>query len=202
MSVVNFSMYPYRVMVNNRMDRTPDPEYSYMVKLIFPKNKTDIMNLTWHNVTEKFDSVSSLKLKLIDRFSEFIPSVPTFQVGYFGRGNQKNWIVGIEVLKKMYNFYNEGDDIKLWCDGKNKENSRKRSKEEKDSAIEPKSKKRRDESVEDEIHAQLEQKHGQAYKGAAYTLWAKCIKNGHHESYEYPPDIPLITGEQRGKKKR
>ena len=54
-------------------------------------------------MSEKFDSVNGLKLKLIDSFPEYVPSSPTFQVGYLvGRRNQKRWIVQQEDLKMMY----------------------------------------------------------------------------------------------------
>lgn len=46
---------------------------------------------------------------------------------------------------------------------------------------------------------QLEEKHGDKYSGPAYTLWAKFIRNGRHKSYDEPPPIPLITGEQKGR---
>ena len=37
------------------------------------------------------------------------------------------------------------------------------------------------------------------YTGPQYNLWAKFIRNGRHKSYDEPPPIPLITGEQRGR---
>ena len=159
------------------------------------------MDLMWHKMSEKFDSVNGLKLKLIDSFPEYVPSSPTFQIGYLeGRGSQKRWIVRIEDLKKMYESFNEEDDIKLWCEAKGKENSGKRGNENRED--EPKSKRERNYDVEAEIRAQLEEKHATKYTGPVYVLWAKFIRNGRHESYDTPPPIPLITGEQRGKKKK
>ena len=38
------------------------------VRIINPKNKRDFMELMWHNISEKFDSV---KLKLIDSLLEY-----------------------------------------------------------------------------------------------------------------------------------
>ena len=157
------------------------------------------MELMWHNMSEKFDSVNGLRLKLMDSFPEYVPSSPTFQVGYLGgRGNQKHWIVQQEDLKVMYKSFNREDDIKLWCESKVKEEGRgKRGNENKEE--EPKSKWEKNEDIESEIRAQLEEKHGEKYSGPTYTLWAKFIRNGHHKSYDEPPPIPLITGEQRGR---
>ncbi len=79
------------------------------------------MDLTWHNMSEKFESVTSLKLKLMDAFPQYVPASPTFQVGYLeGRGSQKRWIVCPEDLTKMYESFNNGDVIKLWCEAKGK----------------------------------------------------------------------------------
>ena len=66
------------------------------VRIINPKNKRDFMELMWHNMSEKFDSV---KLKLIDSLLEYVPSSPTFQVGYLeGHAHHKHWIVRQEDL--------------------------------------------------------------------------------------------------------
>ena len=67
-------------------------------------------------MSEKFED---MKLKLINNFADYIPSYPTFQMGYFeGRRNQKRLVVQLEDLKQMYQFFKEGDNIKLWCEGK------------------------------------------------------------------------------------
>lgn len=123
----------------------------------------------------------------------------TFQIGYLeGRGNQKHWIVQQEDLKKTYESFNPEDDIKLWCESKAKEEGRgKRGSENKEEEL--KSKREKNEDIETEIHVQLEEKHGNKYSGPAYTLWAKYIRNRRHKSYDEPPSIPLITGEQRGR---
>ena len=160
---------------------------------------SDFIELTWYNMSDKFDSVNGLKLKLMDSFPEYVPSLPTFQVGYLeGRGSQTRWIV--QDLKMMYESFNPEDVIKLWCESKVKEDGRgKRGRENKEE--EPKSKREKNEDIESEIRTQLEEKHGDKYSGPAYTLWAKFIRNGRHKSYDEPPPILLITGEQRGRVK-
>ncbi len=155
------------------------------------------MDLTWHNVSEKFKSVTSLKIKLIDSFPDYVASTPTFQVGYLeGRGLQKRWIVCLADLTKLYESFDIGGEIRLWCEAKGKGVSRQHTIEKDD---EPKSKRKKADEQEAEIRAQLEEKHASSYTGPQYTLWAKFIRNGRHESYDKPPPIPLITGQQRGR---
>ena len=167
--------------------------YTYCVRIINPKNKRDFMELMWHNMSEKFDSVNGLKLKLIDSFLEYVPSSPMFQVGYLeGRAHHKRWIVRQDDLKLMHESFNPEDDIKLWCEAKVKEESRKKGNENKEEQ-------ERNEDIETEIRVQLEEKHKDKYTGPAYTLWAKFIRNGHHKSCDEPPPIPLVTGQQRGR---
>ena len=157
------------------------------------------MELTWRNMSEKFESVKDMKLKLIDSFPDYVPSTPTFQVGCFeDRGNQKRWVVQLEDLKQMYQSFREGDSIKLWCEAKGKENHLKRANENKDD--EPKSKRERQKDIESEICSELEAKHGAKFTGPVYTLWAKGMAA--MRAMIPPSNIPLITGEQRGRKKR
>ena len=125
------------------------------------------MELMWHNMSDKFDSVNGLKLKLMDSFPEYVPSALTFQVGYLeGRGSQKRWIVQQEDLKMMYESFDPEDVIKLWCESKAKEEGRgKWGSENKEE--EPKSERENNEDIGSEICMQLEEKHGDKYSGSA-----------------------------------
>ena len=94
----------------------------YRVRVINPQSKRDYVDLTWHDMTEMFDSVVKLKENLIESFPEYVPSTLDFQVGYLeGRNSQKRWIVRSADLEKMYEAYEEGEEIKLWCEGKVKD---------------------------------------------------------------------------------
>ena len=162
------------------------------------------MDLTWHKMTERFDSVTQLKLKLIDAFSEYIPSTPAeFQVGYLeGRGSQKRWIVRSADLEQMYDSVYEGDVIKLWCEGKSKDCARGQKRKNEGQSVEPPPKRDRQAEEEKEIRTKLEKKHCDKYTGPQYTLWAKFIRMGRHDNYDDPPSIPLMTGEQKGQSKK
>ena len=120
-------------------------------------------------MSEKFDSVNGLKLKLIDSFPEYVPSSPTFQVGYLeGRAHHKRWIVRQEDLKLMYESFNPEDDIKLWCEAKVNEESRKRGNENKEE--EPKSKRERNEDIETDSCAAGGKTWGQVHWPSLHTV--------------------------------
>ena len=161
------------------------------------------MDLTWHNMSERFDSPTRLKLTLMEQFSEYLPSTPEFQVGYLeGRGSQKRWIVRSEDLGSMYESFHEGDEIKLWCEGKSKDNARGRKHRNESENEDPAPKRDHQAEEEREIRTKLEKQHANRYTGPQYTLWAKFIRMGRHESYDNPPPIPLMTGEQKGRPKQ
>ena len=149
-------------------------------------------------------NVTQLKLKLIDSFSEYVPATHEFQVGYLeGWGSQKRWIVRSEDLEKMYDTFYNGDEIKLWYEGKSKDshsargqNARERLRMMNHLVSEIVKLMKRD------IHTKLEKKHGDKYTGPQYTLWAKFIRMDRHEIYEHTPPIPLMTGEQKGRSKK
>ena len=134
------------------------------------------MDLDWHNMTSKFQSVNDLKMKLIDSFPEYIGPSPNFQVGYLeGHGSQKRWIVRMDDLRALYNTFEEGDTMKLWCDGKEKEEGQGCKRKNDDKLEESKSKKERNDEIEADIRTQLEEKHSTDYTAPQYSLWAKLI---------------------------
>ncbi len=197
--------------VTTQLTQSSSP-LSYRVRIINPKNKRDYMDLTWHKMSERFDSAVQLKQRLIESFSEYVPSTLEFQVGYLeGRGSQKRWIVRSEDLETMYDSNYVNDVIKLWCDGKSKDGARGQKHRNEAESDEPPTKRIRDEpptkrdrqaEEEREIRTKLEKKHGDKYTGPQYTLWAKFITMGRHDTYDDPPSIPLMTGEQRGRPKQ
>ena len=66
--------------------------YTYMIKLINPKRKSDFTIRNWYDVGEKFDTISDLKCKLMATFSDEL-SAKTFQLGYLEPPSQaKRWL--------------------------------------------------------------------------------------------------------------
>ena len=98
---------------------TAQLKYSYFVRIINPKKKSDYIARMWHNVTQAFQSPTALKIKLMDSFPSDIPNSMNFQVGYFEPpNNTKRWIVEERDLETMYGFYESGAKINLWCEAR------------------------------------------------------------------------------------
>ena len=125
-----------------------------------------------------------------------------------GRSTQQ-WIFSAEDLQCMYESASDDGEILLWCDKKvDDKPSRKRKNTEPpmdDDASSSKVSKSND-ANEELLHIvdQLKEKHSKKYTLPQLRLWAKFIQSRRHESYEEPPDIPLITGKvdvNRGGKK-
>ena len=57
--------------------------YSYKVKIINPLKKSDVITRELHHFNSKFESVLSLRLKLIEHLKEHVPSTVDFNVGYY-----------------------------------------------------------------------------------------------------------------------
>lgn len=170
--------------------------YRYKVKIINQKKKSDSILLNWHHMSVRFESVSELKLKLMDDFKDFVPSTPDFQVGYIEGSSKQHWIISREDLDAMYESVRGKSDILLWCDKKEIEGqtSRKRKGSE---ANAPASKCKCDEREDEilEMVDRLKEKHSTKYTAPQYRLWAKFIQSKRHDSYDKPPKVGLITGE-------
>ena len=178
-----------------------EENYTYYIRLIWSKKKSDFVVRLWHDEHCKFKSLADLKLKLMDAFPNDIPTSSDIQLGYFeSPGNTKRWIVDKRDLRAMYTTFKPGSKINLWCE---------RGKE--SSSVEnvppqPPQKKRRTKTEEnfeeeDDIFDELRSKHPKM-EAPKLRLWTKLIKSGHHDSYVDPPQIPLITGSSVSKPKK
>ena len=65
--------------------------YTYHVKIINPKKKSDFVVRMWHGTSQLFQSATSLRSKLQESFPQDIPRTDDFQIGYI-EGNVKQWI--------------------------------------------------------------------------------------------------------------
>ena len=59
------------------------PPYMYKVKIINPNKKSDVSVRHLHDCSTKFESVTALRVKLIESFKESIPNTVDFNVGYY-----------------------------------------------------------------------------------------------------------------------
>lgn len=107
----------------------------------------------------------------------------------------------------MYKTYNRGDTITIWCDGKHDDTdsaSGSKSKKRKSSDSETSATTRRDahENDVDKVFHQLRSIHKDKYTGPQYRVWSRMIANKIHDSVDEPPNIPIITGETPGAKRK
>ena len=176
-------------------------DYSYYIRLINSKKKSDFTVRFWHDEHSMFKSLAVLKIKLMDAFPNDIPTSTNVQLGYFEPpGATKRWLMDHRDLQLMYNAFKHGSKINLWCE------RGKGSTFAEDEFQQPPQKKRKtkkDEDAEEDdcIFDELKSKNP-TMEPPKLHLWAKLIKSGRHESYEDPPQIPLITGSSIAKPKK
>lgn len=194
----------HHVTGNSDPERQP-LHYNYLVRFINPEQKSKFVTKIWHNVSEKFSSVSALKLKLVETYEEKLPSFTDLECGYFEkRSNSKCWIEDNQDLQAMYRHFRDNDEITLWCEGcpsedqhkKTKKTGKKRKAEDSEEKAEDgvKSKRAAKEDRIDATTQQLREKHGETYSGPQFRLWARMHLSGQHDSLDEPPHIPLFTG--------
>jgi len=170
--------------------------YSYKVKIINPLKKSDAVVRQLHRFKSKFDSLTALRVKLIDEFAETVPDTVNFNVGYFdGRQQAKLWLVTNEDLASMYSKYRTGE-ITLWCDGRQSDRDRigeeVRSKRKRDSEANVSRRQEREEEV-DTVFKDLKEKHGNKFDIPRLRLWSRIICSNLHEDMEKPPDMPAFS---------
>ena len=166
--------------------------FTYKVKIINPKRKSDAVRLNFTTSTLKFSSVISVHATLIEELKEQVPDTVTFKVGYFeGQQHSKMLIATSDDLKAMYSKYPKGE-ITLWCEGRGEESGRapKRKREE-HTATEYSER----EAEVDGIHKDLKEKHEDRYGMSKLRLWARMIASNLHESLEDPPNIPAFRAD-------
>ena len=181
-----------------------DKRYSYDVKIINPKKKSDFVVRRWHGMTEVIRSCAMLKVKLHESFPNDVPANSDLQVGYL-EGNQKRWIFEERDLDVMYDSCEPGSKITLWCHGicnastEASEPSAKRRKTVTSAVASNSSSELTDNA--DQIFKELKHKHSDM-ANTKLRLWAKLIDKGRYDDYDNPPQIPLITGSPAPEKKK
>lgn len=186
-------MHPQQPTIPAQVPPAPPCKYTYLVRFVNPKKKSDFTLRNWYDVNEKFTSIASLKLRLMDTFpTEFSASSSmNFQIGYLEPPSQaKRWLCELRDLQQMYKDLPSSSKITLWCETTlTKDND----------SEEPPAKRRNQtprEKLEDDLQVildKLKQQHHDM-ETTKLRLWAKLIQSGHHDSYTTPPNIPLITG--------
>ena len=179
---------------------TSDPVYSYKVKIINPNKKSDVAVFYLNDFSGAFDSVTSLRVKLIETFKERVPSTLDFNVGYYeGSQQAKIWLVTTDDLKTFYRKFPKGGQVILWCDGRpqDTEDARKRKREESNSETGSSTGRgtnrfENEQNVE-ETYKKLLEKHADVWDTPHLRLWARMICSGCHDDYDTAPCIPAFT---------
>ena len=88
---------------------TSDPVYLYKVKIINLNKKSDVAVFYLNDFSTTFESVTSLRVKLIETFKERVPNTLDFNVGYYeGSQQAKIWLVTADDLKIFYQKVSQG----------------------------------------------------------------------------------------------
>ena len=195
------------VVTSRRNRSTSDPEYSYKVKIINPNRKSDVAVFYLNDFSATFESVTSLRVKLIETFKERVPNTLDFNVGYYeGSQQAKIWLVTAEDLKTFYQKFPKGGQVTLWCDGRLQEAesvARKRKREE--SSLETgntsgANRLENEQNVE-ETYKKLLDKHAGSWDTPRLRLWARMICSGCHDDYDTAPSLPAFSSTVPKKRK-
>ena len=99
------------------------------MKIINTQKKSEVICRDLHGCNIKFESVTAIRVKLIDELGDQVPEKVDFNVGYYeGKQQAKIWLVSKEDLEMMYSNHSKGDII-LWCDGRETRTKRKQDTE-------------------------------------------------------------------------
>ena len=105
------------------------------MKYLYSQNNTfyrkrDALTRELHHFSDKFSSVTGLKVKLLDQFGAQFPATTLFNLGYFdGRQSMMVCICSQDDLDKMYTTLASAKkrEVLLQCDGRAEDgNSQKR----------------------------------------------------------------------------
>lgn len=179
------------------------PTCSYKVKIINPAKKSDVSVRYLNNCSKKFESVNTLRVKLIEAFQEAVPNTLDFNVGYYeGSQQSKVWLVESDDINRMYQKYPNGGSINLWCDARCQQdevdNARKRKR---DAESSKKASIDENELDVDDVYKKLLDKHSGKWDTPRLRLWARCICAQQHSSYDDPPDLPAFKDPEPKRRK-
>ena len=170
-------------------------EYSYRVKIINKSKKSDFITRDLRSFSGKFESIRSVKLKLMEEFDTLVPSSTDFNVGYFsGKQNKKQWLMDAGDLTEMYDGIKKSGSVLLWCDSRLTGGSSNQNRKRPSTQSAPKSKRLEIEDDVDELVRQLQENHEDKYSIPQLRLWARYVQAGHYKDLVKPPLLPALTG--------
>ena len=149
------------------------------------------------NFSGRFESVRSIKLKLMEEFDTLVPNSMDFDVGYFsGKQSKKQWLIEENDLMEMYENVKKNQSVFLWCDrrmhGAQQPPEQKRKRPANQDA--PKSKRFELETEVEDIVTQLKDIHGDKFTAPQLRMWARYVQDGHYKDLVEPPPSPALKG--------
>ena len=183
------------------------PKYCVILKVLDPQNKRNYTMFTLRVTEEDLTSLESIKQAIFVQVGENVVSRKlNFQLGYIKR-SRKIWINNERDIQDALEIL-KAEKLTLWCIGLG-EHARKRAREHDESddgagasdteASTSCSKKKKTATEEREsrvveLKKKLREKHGSAYSGIQFSVWAETIAAGNHESLDNPPTGILNFG--------
>ena len=96
-----------------------NPPIRYSVRITNPEKPSQFISWQLHHFDGKFDSITAIKVHLMEKFGDQVPATINFNIGYFeGRQSKKQWLCCQEDLTAMYQCCKEGGKISLRCDSR------------------------------------------------------------------------------------
>ena len=171
--------------------------YTYKVKVFNGTKRSKFSVKVLHNVTRRFESVTSLRSALWHELGDIIPDERDFNMGYFeGKQHSKKWLTSRQDLDAMYAHFQGKQNVNLWCDGKSMHESDEETPVSVDKSKKSARERKREKEEEDleQVFLQLKEKHSSTYSGPQLRLWARMVIAKTHDSLSDPPNVPMITG--------
>ena len=180
------------------------PTFRYSLKIIDPEKPSLYITRQVHHFNGKFDSITAMKVHMMEKFGDQLPDTVHFSIGYFeGRQSKKRWLCCQDDLEAMYKYFGNGAEVTLWCDAKSvpKDKEQMNARKRKPGNTCPSKRQEKEEEV-DTIFLDLKAKHSDQYDNPKLRLWARMITGGLHDSYDVPPAVPVFQGGPESKRKR
>ena len=156
--------------------------YSYRIKIINPKKKSEFVVCNLPDLCNKFESILVLRAKLVESLGEQVPKTLTFNVGYYqGQQHSEISLYTDKDLDAMYQKCPSGE-ITLWCEGNSGEDSKCKRDD-------PSVGQKKEDEV-DSIFQELKEKNGTKYDIPRLSLWARMVASNLHDDLDTPPTGP------------
>lgn len=152
-------------------------------------NPSQFVSRQLHYFDGKFDSITAIKVHLMETLRDQVPKTINYNLGYFeGRQSKKRWLFSQDDLSAMYQCFKDGGEITLWCDARNPVSEQSESSVRKRKQDHPTISQRQEKEEQvDTVYSDLKEKHGNKYDNPKMRLWATMIVGGLHESTDEPP---------------